>query len=50
MNEPQNLKDCQISKENQITNEPQISKEPQHSIEIPNFKGRLDFQGNPNYK
>ena len=29
MNEPQNLKDHQISKRTEITNEHQISKEPQ---------------------
>jgi hypothetical protein len=33
MNEPQNLKDCQISKRTQLTNQPQISKELQISIE-----------------
>ena len=38
MNEPQILKEHQISKETQITNKPQILKDHQISKKKPNYK------------
>ena len=38
MNEPQILKDDQISNETEITNKPQILKEAQIMNELQNFK------------
>ena len=56
MNEPQILKEDQISNETQIKNEPQILKvnkilkETQITNKPKNFKRSGNFQNNPNYK